>query len=142
MSLTFKELLAPIDDLDQRDALESWHWLSGQDARPLLLTALGDLFILKDDGAVYFLDTYEGTLKPAGDSYEQWKVELNQEYNLYNWFSPLLVEKLRERGLRLQAGQCYSPVHPPVMGGAMEPDNFEVSPWFVHFHIQGQIHDK
>lgn len=142
MSLSFKDLLAPVNDLSRPAALGSWRWLCGRDAVPLLLTALGDLFVQKNDGAVYFLDTYEGSLKPAGASYESWKDELKFQHNLYNWFAPSLLEDLRARGLSLGEGQCYSPVHPPVMGGTMEPDNFEVSSWFVHLQVQGQLHEK
>lgn len=142
MNLSFEDLLAPIDDLGEGDALECWRWLTGPDARPLLMTALGDVFVMTQDGRIFMVDTYEGTLKGAGGSYEDWKKQLNQSHNLHNWFTPNLVAELRRRNLMLGRGQCYSPKIPPVMGGAMDADNMEIAPWKAHFHIQGQLHEK
>ena len=55
---------------------------------------------------------------------------------------PELVGALRERGLILAPGQCYSPIHPPVLGGEMVPENFELVSWRVHFYVVGQIHEQ
>ncbi len=142
MQLTFEDLLAPVEDLGEGDALQSWRWLADEDAQPLLLTALGDLFLIKSDGKVYFLDSYEGSLKPAGLSYEGWKQELSKEHNIDSWFLPNLIAELKRSGLNLSQGQCYSPKIPPVLGGEVEPKNMEVCSWKVHFHIQGQIHEQ
>lgn len=139
MSVEFDDLLAPVTDLRDGDPLGSWRWLVGP-AQPLLLTALGDMFVELPGGAVGFLDTYEGTLKPAGADRARWKVALRDVDNLNAWLSPGLVCDLRARGLKLAPGQSYSPVHPPVLGGSMEPENFECVSWRVHFIPMGQIH--
>ena len=140
--LIFEDLLAPIDDLGEGDALESWRWLVGPGSRPLLMTALGDVFVLMASGEVCFIDTYEGTLKPAGTSYDDWKQRLKDQQNIIAWFSPGLVEAMRERGVFLSHGQCYSPIVPPVVGGDMLPENMEASLWRVHFYPSGQIHEQ
>jgi hypothetical protein len=142
MEIDFGDLLAPVTDLGERDPLEPWRWLVGPGARPLLLTALGDMFVEQADGTVQFIDTYEGNLKPGGADRAQWKLALQDEQNLEAWFAPELVAELRAKGLVLAPGQSYSPVHPPILGGSMEPDNFECVSWRVHFMPMGQIHEQ
>jgi hypothetical protein len=41
--------------------VQSWRWLTGLDATPWLVTALGDVFLKADDGRISFLDTYVGS---------------------------------------------------------------------------------
>ena len=142
MDLAFSDLVAPITDLADADALQCWRWLAGAEAKPLLLTSLGDLFVTLREGSVAFLDTYEGTLRTVSADRASWKLALQDEENLHAWFTPGLVRALRERGLSLSAGQCYSPIHPPVLGGTMEPDNFEMTHWLVHLGIMGQLHEQ
>ena len=142
MALEFDELLAPVTDLGEHDLLASWRWLVGPDAKPLLLTALGDLFVEQGTGEVFFLDTYEGSLKHVSNSRDDWKRALQEPHNLHAWFAPDLVAALRGRGLKLTEGQTYSPIQAPVLGGSMDADNFECVPWRVHFIPMGQIHEQ
>ena len=142
MGIEFEELVAPVTDLRDGDPLDSWPWLVGPRAQPLLLTALGDMFIEQPGGAVDFLDTYEGTLKPAGVDRSAWRLAFRDVDSLNAWFAPDLVAELRGRGLTLAPGQSYSPAHPPVLGGSMEPENFERVSWRVHFILMGHIHEQ
>lgn len=139
--ITFDKLVAPVTDLAQRDALASWRWLVGDDAEPLLLTAMGDMFVRHPHtGEVCFVDTLEGSVRTVALSYEAWKAELTNDDNLHRWFLPALVAALRDKGIRLADGQCYSPIHPPCLGGEVVPDNFEATHWRVHFGVAGQLH--
>ncbi len=142
MNVGFNDLVARVRDLRAGDALECWRWLAGADAQALLLTALGDLFAELPDGQVAFLDTYEGTFRVVAPDRDAWKASLQKPENLGAWFSPDLVLALRERGLMLSEGECYSPKHPLVLGGQMEPDNFEKTSWRVHLGIMGQIYEQ
>ncbi len=53
---------------------------------------------------------------------------------------PQLVGDILATGKRLQPGQCFGYKVPPVLGGEVEPDNFEPTDLQVHFGILGQIH--
>jgi hypothetical protein len=139
---SFADLVAPIRDLNAGDALTSWRWLCGDDATPLLLTALGDMFTELPTGEVAFLDTYEGTFGVVAPSQSAWKEALRQPENVERWFTPDLVAALRESGQALPEGQCYSPDHPLILGGAMEPDNFTACHWRVHVGVMGQIYEQ
>jgi hypothetical protein len=140
--LAFPDLVAPVRDLAVGDALECWRWLAGEQAKPLLLTALGDLFAELPSGQVALLDTYEGTFKSVAADRAAWKDALRDPRHIEAWFGPGLVLSLRERGLFLADGQCYSPIHPLVLGGNMEPENFEATDWRVHLAIMGQIYEQ
>jgi hypothetical protein len=136
-------LTAPVTDLAERSVLGDWRWLVGDDAEPLLLTAMGDMFIRRpSSGEISFLDALEGSVESVATSYEDWKERLCDDENLQRWFLPDLVDELRQRGMVLAPGQCYSPIHPPVLGGDLIPDNIEVTSWRVHFYIAGQIHGQ
>lgn len=142
MITPWSDLVAPVRDLGIGDALDGWRWLTGDQATPVLLTALGDLFVQTPTGEVSFLDSYDGQLVLVAGTREAWKSALQQDENLHVWFMPALVTALRDGGLLLAEGQCYSPIHPPVLGGSMTAANFEPTSWRVHLGIMGQIHEQ
>ncbi len=142
MELTFDDLIPPITDLGEGDCLETWRWLVGPGARPLLLTALGDLFIQHADGSVWFLDTLAGELEPAGRDRNDWKVALQDPNNIDQWFAPDFVAELRSKGMVLAPGQCYQPIVPPIVGGSIDASNYECNDWRVHLFPMGQIHEQ
>jgi hypothetical protein len=119
-----KDLFAPIADLRAGDALEDWRWLIGKGCDALLLTAMGDVFVhrparLFRREAVYFLDTMIGAYKRVASSHAELRELLQSEDHADRWLLPSLVEELRSRGVVLQPGQCYSPKHPPILGGSL-----------------------
>jgi hypothetical protein len=106
------------------------------------VTALGDVFVKAGDGRISFLDTYVGQLSEVAPANTEWTRVLQQPGNLDQWFDPSLVSALRQRGLTLGPEQCYSPIEPPIVGGKMEPENFEVTDWRVHVGLMGRIYHK
>jgi type VI secretion system (T6SS) immunity protein Tdi1 len=138
----FIDLCAPVRDLADGDGLSGWRWLVGADGAPCLLTALGDVFIQRRSGEICFLDTYEGHIVVVAASLPAWKQALRIKENISAWFTPGLVAELKQRGLKLSEGQSYSPIRPLILGGQMEPDNFECTPWQVHLEVMGQIYEK
>jgi len=142
VTLAFPDLLAPVTLPGTGDALQSWRWRVGVDATPWLVTALGDVFVRAADGRISFLDTYVGELSEAAAANTDWTRALNSPGNLDQWFDPSLVSALRQRGLTLGPEQCYSPIEPLILGGKMEPENFEVTDWRVHVSLLGQMRQK
>ena len=120
----------------------AWRWLTGDDASALLLTALGDLFIKRGNGQVEFLDTYTGTLVHAATNVAEWEAALSEPPRVADWFQPALVRELKTSLAALAPGQCYSPILPPVVGGTVEPNNFELTTWELHLGLTGQLHEK
>lgn len=140
MALAFPDLLAAVTLPGTGDALQSWRWRTGADAAPWLVTALGDVFVRAEDGRISFLDTYVGQLTEAAAANTDWTRALQSPGNLEQWFDPSLVGALRRRGLRLGPEQCYSPIEPLILGGRMEPENFEVTAWRAHVTLMGQMY--
>ena len=136
------ELAAPLRDFGSVDPLAAWRWLTGDDAAPLLLTALGDLFVIRKSGEVAFLDVCQGTFNTVAPNVPAWETSLTDQSRLAVWFNPDLVAELKRRGLRPQSGQCYSPILPPAVGGSMQPENFECASWQLHPGLLGQTHEK
>jgi hypothetical protein len=142
MALTFADVVAPVTDLAAGDALEDWRWLVGQEARPLLLTALGNLFCQLPGGEVALLDTYACAFDVVASGREPWKESLRDADTYGEWFLPGLVAAIRDRGVLLADGQCYSPRQPLVLGGRLDPENFAATDWHVHLGILGQIGEQ
>ena len=140
VNLAFQDLLAPVTLPGAGDPLQSWRWRTGADATPWLVTALGDVFVRSGDGRISFLDTYVGQLSEAAAANTDWTRALHRAGNLDQWFDPNLVSALRGRGLRLGAEQCYAPIEPLILGGRMEPENFEVTDWRVYIRLTGQTY--
>jgi hypothetical protein len=142
MKLAFEDLLAPVTLPGRDDSLETWRWRIGPDATPWLVTALGDVFVRSADGRVAFLDTYVGQLSEAAAANTEWTTALQSPGSLDRWFDPTLVAALRGRGLTLGPEQCYSPIEPLILGGKMEPENFEVTEWRVHVRLLGPMYQN
>ena len=141
-----EDLFAPVRDLAEGDALEDWRWLVGKNCHALLLTAMGDVFLRRPPRllrreAIFFLDTMSGQLERVAKSYEELRGLFGSE-GAERWLLPELVSSLRERGIVLSPGQCYSLKHPPALGGSIEAENFEASDWRVHLSLAGQIHEQ
>jgi hypothetical protein len=81
-----------------------------------------------------------GQLTQLADSAEEFKRLMVQPENANEWFVPQLVGDILASGKRLEAGECFGYKVPPVLGGELEPDNFEPTDLQVHFGILGQIH--
>jgi hypothetical protein len=139
--LSLENLAAPVADLGElgAEALAEWRWLVPPTSRPVLMTALGDLFLQADDGSIEFLDTAAGTLTHVGASYTAWKVGLSPEW-LGRWFMPEFVAELVASGTTLKAGEVYSPIIPEVLGGKRAVTNYSASPWTAHLHVLGSVH--
>jgi hypothetical protein len=136
------DMRAQVVDPAAGDPLSGWRWLVDGEPTPVLVTALGDVFVRTSSGEIWFLDTYRGLYELAARDDIAWRIALQDSSRRDEWFFPGLVASLRERDLCLVSGQCYSPVLAPVVGGSMDPDNFECSPWLLHISLAGQLHEQ
>ena len=140
MNVTWKELTVSFQKHCADDLLRDWHWLVGNSMQLLIVSSLGDMFLADAEGRVFWLDTGAGSLQQVAKGAEDFKQLMQQRENAAQWFVPQLVGDLIAAGVLLGAGQCYSYKTPPVLGGQIEPDNFEPTDLSVHFSILGQIH--
>jgi hypothetical protein len=102
------ELRAPVaGESGIDDALASWRWLVRSAGTPLVATALGDVFIRSEAGAVSFLDILAGTYAQVADSVVAWEALLRAPEFVDKHFSPAFVMQLRETAVLAQ-GECTS----------------------------------
>ena len=140
MRITWNELTISPDGVDFNDLLSEWRWLVGQEYQPVIISALGDLFLRQDDGRIFWLNTGSGELAEVAKDAEEFKNLIVQSDNTDEWFLPNLIGDLLASGKTLGAKECFGYKIPPVLGGKYEPDNFEPTDLSVHFGILGQIH--
>ena len=139
--MDLRDLLAPVaGEFDLAEALESWRWLVQQAVRPLVVTAIGDLFLIAADDSVLFLDTIAGICEQAATSVPDWERGLEDPERIDRWFMPGFVKQLREAAPLCQ-GECYSAVHPPILGGTYTVDNWRPTHWRGHFSHTGRMHE-
>jgi Domain of unknown function (DUF1851). len=140
--MTFDDLTAPVTDLgvDFPGATSEWRWLVPRDAKPLMITSMGDVFV-EIESEISFVDTTRGTMEAVAVSREEWKRHLQDRAKVAKWFQPGLVKELLEHR-RLRAGEVFSPVVPPILGGKGSVENYTPSQWRMHLHVMGQIHHQ
>ena len=140
MELTLNDLTVNPPGLDRESLLSSWAWAMKRPILPVFLTAMGDVFGQDSTGAVYFVDTCCGTVKKVTDSGDEFKQQLSNLDFVNMYFYPQSVGDLRDEGLVLQQGQCYSHKHTLVLGGKDELENIEITDFTVHVNVMGKIH--
>ena len=121
------------------DLLRDWQWLLGGAMQLLIVSALGDMFLAAADGQVFWLDTGAGQLHQIAATVDEFQQLRQQRDHADQWFIPQLVGDLISSGVLLSPGQCYSYKIPPILGGQIEPANFEPTELSVHFSVLGQI---
>jgi hypothetical protein len=123
------------------ELLEYWRWLVDESFSPILLSAMGDLFLSSADGTIYRLDTALGRLERIADDRAAFESAALRPENLVTWFRANLLETLRET-VNLKPGQCYGYRIPPLLSGKIEAENFEPTSLGIHFGILGQVADQ
>ena len=142
MELTLKQLTKDITNVDLDDILLCWQWRLAGMKGVVTISALGDIFLLGDDDAIYWLQTESGDLTKVADTLEQYQHFLGNEEKVDNWFLPLLVGKLLAAGKTLKDNEVYSYKKLPIIGGEYTVENIEPIDMSVHFAFTGQLCDQ
>lgn len=127
----------------EADLLSAWNWLfKDQTYSVHQITSMGDMFLIAPDGTLHFLDTIEGQLVPFAANLDAYTDLLQDRHVRQRYLATALVRDLVASGVVLQAGQCYSPDHPPILGGTLDQSNMRPVDVVVHMSIMGQIHKQ
>lgn len=142
VTITPKDFFIDANSLNLTELLTEWRWLVPDDYQPFAVSALGDLFLRVSNGQVYCLDTVRGSLDQVASSLDEYQQLLRTEEKAYQWFSANLIAALKSKGIIPGPDQCYSFKTPPVLGGAVNPSNIELTNVYVHFGLLGEIHKQ
>jgi hypothetical protein len=141
VAITLDDLTVNFNHLDREALLSEWRWLIGPRKQPILVAAIGDAYLQDpDDGTVHLLDVGGGALEQIAASVDEFRELLGDRDFVTDAFVPSTIVALRNEGKTLAAGQVYSYVKPPVLGGTYSTSNLEPTDVSVHFSILGQIH--
>ena len=137
------ELVRHFPDDDVVRALDGWQWLDGLVGLvPWFASPFGDLFLLDDQGAVWYLDLIEGSVTRTWDSREDCLTVLGTTEGLDTFLLAGLVEAAHAAGLVAADDEVLAFRLPPVVGGAVELANLTTVPYVVGVDIAGQIHQQ
>jgi hypothetical protein len=126
-------------DVDLEDICSCWQWRLRGPKRLVLISKLGDLFLIGNDECIYWLHTDSGDLTRIADNLEHFEQLLQKDENLDQWFLPSLLDKLANAGKILAKNQVYSYKKLPVIGGEYSMENIDPLDMSVHFAFSGQI---
>jgi hypothetical protein len=138
-----------LDDLivkfnkDSADKLtEDWNWLIGTDKTPIIVTAIGDMFLKDTNQKIYWLDVGQGKCEIVADRLQDFEDKLKDIEQVNEWFMIDLTTALRLSGKELKDGQLYSYKKLPIIGGDYTVDNFAPLDIVEHFGYTGDIHKQ
>jgi hypothetical protein len=100
-------LLASVSLVDVEEAVRDWRFLYADLGRPILMSAVGDVFVEGAKGQVSRLDTGGGTLSVIAESRAVFDATAPNPANLDEWFLQPVVTELRGKGILLGHNQCY-----------------------------------
>ena len=133
-------LTAKMDGLSAESLLADWRQLVPTTYTPVVMTALGDLFLRDEAGRIHFLDLMCGELKQVAISQEEFDGLCESREQRQSWFVSHLVMELRKLHGELPAGRCFSCKVPLSLGGQLDADDFQPCDIQVHYSVLGQLH--
>lgn len=142
MKNNLEDFLVKFDNSSADRLISDWIWLIGNDKTPILVSALGDVFLRNAKDNVFWLNVGEGTLDLVANGIEEFENKLKDIDQVNEWFMIDLIEELKNSGQELNDRQVYSYKKLPVLGGDYSADNFEATDIEVHFCFAGQIHKQ
>ena len=142
MKNNLDDFIVKFDNNSADRLIGDWIWLIGNDKTPILVSAIGDLFLRDDKSNIFWLNVGEGKLNLVANGNEEFEGRLKDIDQVNEWFMIDLIEELKNSGQELNERQVYSYKKLPVLGGDYSPDNFEATDIEVHFCFAGQIHEQ
>jgi hypothetical protein len=130
-------------DMDSGHRLtENWTWLIGVDKTPVIVSAIGDMFLKDKADKIYWLDVGGGEFKEVADGLPDFEEKLKNIETVDEWFLIDLTTALRLSDKKLKHGQLYSYKKLPIIGGDYTVDNFAPLDIEGHFRFTGHFHKQ
>jgi hypothetical protein len=129
-----EHLTVDLDAVDLHTLLDAWQPRLGGRAMPMLVTALGDVFVQDlRTGRVSFLQASSGQVEAVCDSADALEELLENPEFVEHYFDPPAVSTLDASGLARGPDEVYALLVPGWEGGDWEGDNIVVRPVVEHF---------
>ena len=138
MIIAWDDLKINFDHIDNNLLIEDWRWLV-DDAQPILITSLGDMFLKEKSNEIFWLLTGTAEYIKVANSYQEFQKMLKDEITVREWFLVPLISKLKLNKKNLEKYKLYSPTILPILGGKYEVENYKLCDIEVHFSLTGQM---
>jgi hypothetical protein len=142
MPITMNDLTISPNDVAMDKLLSDWSWAMPEPLRPVLLTAMGDVFAQGESKALYYIDVVGGEIESIAEDGATFQSLLSDKEFVTSFFFPSRIMELRKAGKTLGPQQVYSHEQPLALGGNDDVDNLEPTDVSVHVSIHGQIHQQ
>ena len=139
MDITWDDLTVNIDHVDSEMLVKHWRWLIGDNMTPIMVSAIGDIFLRNYDDTIYWLETGVGELNQVAENPAQFAEMLDDAYIIDEWFLPQLVADLKVKGIELEPGKLYGFKQLPKLGGEYRASNFSLVDITKHFERTGKM---
>ncbi|HEX4423977.1 MAG TPA: hypothetical protein VH079_01165 [Terriglobales bacterium] len=132
-----------VDKLSADRLLKEWQWLCPESLRLVAINAFGDLFLQKQDNAIFRLDITAGLLVRISDSLENFRNEARKPENQKTWFLSDIEAKLEQYGYRLNPEQCFGFKIPVVFKeSGNRPNNVYMADLYECVSFLGDLHGQ
>lgn len=132
LSLKWGDIFLRGVEIDFQSLLVEWSHIIRGPVQPVGMSAFGDIYFLKPDGSIQFMDVLEGEIRVAAAT----QAEFTQHISSQEWLDanlmPEVVWQLRSRGLFCGPGQVYGFAPHPALVGKIEADTamvFDSTVW-------------
>jgi hypothetical protein len=142
MKVNLDDLTVKIKDVSVDRLTEHWTWLIGTDKTPIMVSAIGDMFLQGHNKKIYWLDVGGGEHKLIAERIQDFEEKLKNIEQVNEWFMIDLTTELRLSDKQLNEGQLYSYKKLPILGGDYTADNFAPLDIEEHFRYTGDIHKQ
>jgi len=136
-------LIADVQIDDIAKSLSEWSWLLCDAWSPLLVTAVGDVFLIGSAGAIARLDTGVASLEQVAGTLDEFKKAVGDPNIAAEWFLEPVVDELQSQGKRLKRGQCYGfTILPIFKEGSYTAENRFCLAATEHIRLTGDVHSQ
>ena len=125
--MSLEHLAVELDDVDLDTLLNAWLPLIGPGQLPMLVTALGDVFVQHEaSGRVSFLYTSYNQLEAVCGSADELTELLEDPEFVDHYFDPGVVATLAASGMSREPNEVFALLKPRSAGGDWDADNIVV----------------
>ncbi|MBI3220032.1 MAG: DUF1851 domain-containing protein [Bacteroidetes bacterium] len=142
MRINLDDLTVKFNEVVADKLTVSWTWLIGTNKKPILVSAIGDMFLQANSKEIYWLDVGGGEMRLIANGIQDFEEKLKNIEQVNEWFMIDLAMNLRLSDKKLKDGQLYSYKKLPIIGGDYTADNFVPLDIVEHFCCTGDLHKQ
>jgi|SRR6185437_9431170 len=95
MNINLNDLTVKFNNIPSDKLIEDWTWLIGTDKTPIMVSAIGDIFLQGDDNKIYWLDVGVGIFKIVAEEIDDFEEKLKDIEQANEWFMIDLTTNLK-----------------------------------------------